>query len=306
MKNYLYLLIALIGITFISCSDDDVVATNDTQTIVEIAANDSQFSTLVEALQRTNLVATLEGSGPFTVFAPTNAAFAQLGVDLATISDAELSNILLYHVLGGSIESSDLNEGQTYASTASSGGPGGQQLSILVERNGSSVTINGNSQVTTADIDATNGVIHVVNQVLLPLDIVGHAAANSNFTQLVGALGAAPGDLVSVLSGDGPFTVFAPVNSAFDDISEVVAGLTPEQLATVLTYHVVGGANVVSADLRDDMTVMTVSGQEFTINLDNGPEVVDQTGESSSLVLTDVQATNGVIHVLERVIIPNL
>ncbi len=305
MKNFLFLFVALIGISFISCSDDDE-PTTDTQTIVDIAAGDAQFSTLVEALQRTNLVSTLEGAGPFTVFAPTNDAFTQLGVDLATISDADLTNILLYHVLGANIQSTDLSEGQTYASTASTGGPGSHPLSLLVERAGVNVTVNGTSNVTTADINASNGVIHVVNQVLMPLDVVGHAAANSNFTQLVGALSTAPGDLVTVLSGEGPFTVFAPINSAFEEISDVVAGLTSEQLATVLTYHVVGGANVKSTDLVDDMSVMTVSGQEFTVNLDNGPELIDQSGASVSVILTDVQATNGVIHVLEKVIIPSL
>ena len=160
MKNSLIFVFALIGLLFVSCSDDDDT-TSDQQTIVDIAVSDSQFSTLVEALQRTNLVSTLEGSGPFTVFAPTNDAFAQLGVDLATISDAELTNILLYHVLGANIRSTDLSEGQTYASTASTGGPNNQQLSILVERAGSAVTVNGSSSVTSADIASSNGVIHV-------------------------------------------------------------------------------------------------------------------------------------------------
>lgn len=295
----------LIGfLLFTSCSDDDVVETN---TIVDIAIADSQFSTLVAALERTNLVTTLQSAGPFTVFAPTNAAFNSLGVDLNTLSDQELSDILLYHVLGGAaVLSTDLIEGQTYASTASASGPNGSALSALIERSGSSVTLNGSVNVTTADVIADNGVIHVVDQVLLPLDVVGHASANGSFTSLVGALAAAPGDLVSVLSGTGPFTVFAPTNSAFDDIASTVASLTPEQLATVLTYHVIGGANVRSSDLTDNAEVTTVSGQIVTVSLDEGAQLIDQTNTASDIVLTDVQATNGVIHVLTRVIIPNL
>ncbi len=171
-----------------------------TNTIVDVALADPQFSTLVSALERTNLVSTLQSNGPFTVFAPTNAAFVQLGVDLSTISDGDLTDILLYHVLGGQINSTDLAEGQTYATTASTAGPNANQLSLLIERVPSGVTLNGNAMVLSADVEADNGVIHVIDKVLTPLDIVGHAAANSNFTSLVSALSSAPGELVNVLS----------------------------------------------------------------------------------------------------------
>ncbi len=305
MKQFSILLLFIATSLFVSCSDDDDTTT-ETQTIVDIAVGDSQFSTLVAALQRTNLVSTLEGEGPFTVFAPTNQAFQDLGVDLATISDQELTDILLYHVIAGAdIKSTDLVAGQTYATTASTGGVSGNQLSLLIEAS-NGVELNGSTNVTSADISANNGVIHVIDRVLLPLDIVGHAVANSNFTSLVGALSSAPGELVDVLSSEGPFTVFAPLNSAFDAVSDVVATLTPEQLTTVLTYHVVGGANVMSSDLSNNMAVTTVSGQDFTVSLDDGVELIDQTGASATIVLTDVQATNGVIHVLEKVIIPSL
>ena len=300
-------LMLMLGVLFLtSCSEDDDPEIIESQTIVDIASDDDQFSTLVAALQRTNLVATLEGTGPFTVFAPTNDAFNQLGVDLATISDADLTNILLYHVLGGSIASTDLGEGQTYASTAAAAGPNGTALSVLIERQGSSVSINGEINVTTANVNASNGIIHIVDKVIQPLDIVGHAIANENFTSLVSALSSAPGDLVNVLGGQGPFTVFAPVNSAFDAIADVVATLTPEQLATVLTYHVIAGSNVLSSDLSDDMAVMTVSGQEFTVDLDSNAAIIDQSGATTQIIFTDVQATNGVIHVVENVILPTL
>lgn len=301
LKSFLFLFILSLGL-LTSCSDDEP----DTNTIVDIALDDAQFSTLVSALERVNLVSTLQGAGPFTVFAPTNSAFAQLGVDLNTISDADLTNILLYHVVGAQVRSTDLNEGQTYASTASASGPGGENLSLLIERSGSSVKLNGNINVTSADIIADNGVIHVVDRVITPLDVVGHAAANSNFTSLVTTLAGAPGDLVNVLSGNGPFTVFAPVNSAFTAIADVVATLTPTQVANVLTYHVVGGANVRSTDLSNGMAVQAVNGQSFTVNLNDGASLTDQAGGRSNILLTDVQATNGVIHVLEKVIIPSL
>lgn len=309
MKSlFKFLTLAMLSITIISCGDDDEVITPvvETNTIVDIALGDAQFSTLVAALQRTNLVATLQGDGPFTVFAPTNAAFTALGVDLTTISDDALTEILLYHVLAAEIKSTDLADGQTYAPTAAATGPNGNALSMLVEKSSGGVKVNNVANVTTADVSADNGVIHIVDNVITPLDIVGHAQANSNFTSLVGALVGAPGELVGVLQGDGPFTVFAPINSGFDAISDVVATLSGDQLASVLTYHVVGGANVLSTDLSNEMVVETVNGQSITVLIGNGVSIQDAAGSASNVIITDVQATNGVVHALSNVLIPSL
>ncbi|MDB4443067.1 fasciclin domain-containing protein [Saprospiraceae bacterium] len=311
-KNLSFLgwaLLMTIPFLFVACGDDDDDNTfpiNDPKNIVEIAAGDTQFSTLVAALTQADLVSVLEGPGPFTVFAPTNAAFTAAGIDLNSISDEALKEVLLYHVLGGAkITSADIADGQTYASTASTYGPGDTQLSMLIEKGANGVVINGNTNVSTADVDATNGVIHIVDQVILPLDVVGHAAANSNFTTLVGALGAADAGLVDLLQTDGPFTVFAPLNSAFAAIQSTVDGLTTEQLAKVLTYHVVAGANVKSTDLSNGQEVTSANADEkFTINIDGSVTITDAAGGTSTVVLTDVQATNGIIHVLDSVIIP--
>lgn len=309
MKKFSFLhalvLALLFSVPFTSCSDDEDT-TPDPQSIVEIATSDDQFSTLVEALTRVDLVSVLEGDGPFTVFAPTNDAFTALGVDLSTISDEALSEILLYHVLGANIASTDLQDGQTYATTAATTGPDANQLSVLIEKSTAGVKVNNAANVTTADVTATNGVIHIVDAVITPLDVVGHAAANSSFTSLVSTLGAASGDLVTVLSGDGPFTVFAPVNSAFDAIASTTAGLDADQLAKVLTYHVASG-NVRSDALSNGMMVETVNGGEtFTVNIDGSTvTLTDSNGDAATVLLTDVQATNGVIHVLDSVIIPS-
>ncbi len=299
-----FLMIGLMTTSFFACKDEDETPTPTPQTIAEIAAGDTQFSTLVAALERTNLTSVLNGTGNYTVFAPTNAAFTAAGIDVNAIPVDQLTDVLLYHVLGATVKSTDLMEGQTYASTASNAGPNDAQLSILVEKTGAAVKVNGTANVTSADISASNGVIHVIDDVLLPLDVVGHAAANSNFTSLVGALGSASGDLVSVLSGNGPFTVFAPLNSAFDAIASTTATLTADQLAKVLTYHVVSG-NVVSGSLTNAMSVATVNGESFIVNISGGNvTITDANNNVSNVVLTDVQGTNGVIHVLDKVIIP--
>ena len=303
LKLFSILMLSLFLIT--SCSDDENIV-EDSNSIVDIAANDARFSTLVGALQRTGLDQVLAGAGTFTVFAPTNDAFANLGVDLNSLTDQELSNILLYHVLTATVPSSAIQQGQTYVSTASESGPSNASLSMLIELNNSGVTINGNINVITPDINADNGVIHVVDNVILPLDIVGHASANTNFSRLTSSLSIAPGELVSLLSGTGPYTVFAPINSAFDAISDVVATLTQDQLAQVLTYHVIMDANVRSSDLSDGATVAAANGQNITIDLSNGPRLIDAGGNASNIIVTDVQATNGIIHAIESVIIPEL
>jgi transforming growth factor-beta-induced protein len=291
---------------FITSCDDDDTTDPEPQSIVEIASDDAQFSDLVTALDRAGLVSTLEGTGPFTVFAPTNAAFAAAGIDVNTIDVNVLTEVLLYHVLGADIASTDLGEGQTYASTAAAAGPNGTQLSVLIEKSGNSVKLNNAVDVTTADVDASNGTIHIINGVLLPLDVVGHASANSNFTELVGALGAASGDLVATLQTDGPFTVFAPLNSAFADIQSTVDGLDADQLSKVLLYHVAAG-NVTSDLVTDGMTVTSLNNDiTFTANVSDGVvTLTDVSGNVATVVLTDVQGTNGVIHVIDKVIIPN-
>jgi transforming growth factor-beta-induced protein len=247
----------------------------------------------------------LDGDGPFTVFAPTNAAFTALLSDLGAssldeISAAALTPILLNHVVGGEYKSTDLSTG--YVPSLNGSGPDDTNVDLYVEVDGG-VRINKDVQVTTADVDASNGVIHVVNKVILPTDVVDIASDNENFTSLVGALVAADGDLVSVLQGDGPFTVFAPLNSAFDDISAVVDGLSDEELAGVLTYHVVAGANVLSSDLTNGMVVTTLNGT-FTVNISGSSvTITDASGATANVVATDVQGTNGVVHVIDKVLL---
>ncbi|MFT7605570.1 MAG: transforming growth factor-beta-induced protein, partial [Saprospiraceae bacterium] len=163
-----WIFILALPLFFAACGNDDD-ADPEPQSIVEIAAGDDQFSTLVDALTRVGLVSVLEGSGPFTVFAPTNDAFTASGVDLSALTDEQLTEVLLYHVLGAEITSSAIQEGQTYTTTAANTAPGDNQLSLLIEKTGSAVQLNGSVNVTTADVDATNGVIHIIDDVLLPL-----------------------------------------------------------------------------------------------------------------------------------------
>ncbi|NJN42635.1 MAG: fasciclin domain-containing protein [Flammeovirgaceae bacterium] len=290
---------------FLTACEDDAPVAQEPQTIVDIAVSNSQFSTLVAALTKAELVTALQGSGPFTVFAPTNDAFAALLTDLGATSLDDLSKealtpILLNHVISGEFKANDLSTG--YFESLSNSGPNDQFIDLFIKTDGG-VSVNGESNVTSADIPASNGVIHVVDKVILPNDIVDIAVDNSNFTSLVGALGSADGDLVNVLKGGGPFTVFAPVNSAFESISGVVAGLSSGELADVLKYHVVAGANVLSSTLTNGMMVTTLSGT-FTVNI-SGTSVTltDESGATVNVIATDVQGKNGVIHVIDKVLL---
>jgi transforming growth factor-beta-induced protein len=285
----------------ISCSEDEGVP----NTIASVAAGNPQFSTLVAALTKADLVGVLQGDGPFTVFAPTNEAFNALLSDLGAtslddISKEALTPILLNHVVSGKYRADDLTTG--YFKTANPGGPGGNPVDLYIE-NASGVKLNQTISVTSADVEASNGVIHVIDKVILPTDVVDIAVSNSSFTSLVAALSAASGDLVNVLKGDGPFTVFAPVNSAFDAIAGVSATLNADELAEVLKYHVVPGANVLSTDLTNGMTVTTLAGP-FTVNISGSTvTLTDGSGSTAKVIATNVQGTNGVIHVIDKVLL---
>jgi len=300
LSKFNWILCFALPLFFMACGDDDTDPAP--QSIVEIATSDDQFSTLVSALERVDLVSFLQENGPFTVFAPNNAAFTAANIDLSTLSDEELEEVLLYHMISGvKIDAASIQDGQTYATTAAKTGPGDNQLSLLIEKSNGAVSLNKTIKVSTADVEASNGVIHIIDNLLLPLDVVGHAQANDSFTELVTSLGNA--SLVSTLQGDGPFTVFAPLNSAFTAITSTTENLTTDQLSKVLLYHVVSGNNR-KEDLSDGAVMSLNDETTFTVDVSEPVTITDAEGNTSEVVLPNVQATNGVIHVLNAVIIP--
>jgi len=269
--------------------------------IVDRAVRDGRFTTLVMALQRTGLDATLAAAGDFTVFAPTDDAFAAAGINLDDLSNEALTEVLLYHVLGAAVPAGNIADGQSYAASLNTNGPNESALTIGLKKNSDGVFVNGETQVVVADVVANNGVIHAVNQVLSPQSIVEFTVANENLSALTNAL--TDVNLVDALSGTDPLTVFAPNNEAFDAISDVVAGLTPEQLTQVLTYHVVSG-NVRAENIVAGSVPTLNSDANITLSLENGAQIIDAAGNVVNIIATDIQGTNGVIHLLEAVLIP--
>lgn len=292
------------ALAFTACNDDDMEPVDEPMTIAELAADTPQLSALAGALTDAGLISVLEGNGPFTVFAPNDAAFDAASTTLAGLTQEQVRDVLLYHVIGGiSLPAADIAEGQTYVTTAAETGPDGEQLSMLIERSGNSVTVNGDVDVVTADVAASNGTVHIVDEIILPPNVVMAAMDNPNlFSELVTALGAAANldantSIVDALNGDGPFTVFAPDSNAFADAP---AGLTAEQLRDVLLYHVVSG-NLDSGEIPADAE--TLLGQMLSFD---GTRISDTSDEAATITFTDVQTTNGIIHVIDKVLIPNL
>ncbi|MCW9714160.1 fasciclin domain-containing protein [Aliifodinibius salicampi] len=284
-----------------ACGDDDdgPTAPEGPGNIVEVAQSNDDFSTLVSAVTDAGLATTLQGSGPFTVFAPTNQAFEALPEGLLeSLSNEQLNEILSYHVVAGStVMAGDLQAEQSVEASA-----GGQLFVTVMDGD---VMVNDNASVVTADVEASNGVIHAIDQVVLPdsyLDVVGIVAKRFSLQTLEGAVGQA--DLVSTLQGEGPFTVFAPNNASFEGLD--LSGLSQQQLQDVLTYHVLD-SKVLSGDLATSQTVTTVNGDELTIEVasDNTVSLTDQQGNTYQVTQADLEGTNGVVHIIDGVLMPS-
>ncbi|MBU0940385.1 MAG: fasciclin domain-containing protein [Bacteroidetes bacterium] len=297
-----------------SCSsDDDNQATVD-NTITGIASKNPEFSILVEALVKTDLAATLQGTDNYTVFAPTNAAFtAYLGTsNINAVPTATLKELLLNHVLVGTKKAADLST--KYEKTLAKGAASTTNtLSMYVNVSGSTVKLNGAATVTTADVLASNGVIHIVDKVIELPTVVTHAAANSNFTTLVSVLNrSGQPNFITTLQGAGPFTVFAPTNAAFTSLDTElaanggIAGVSADNLTKILQYHVVSPANVLASTLTEGqlVTPILVPSQQFTIQLTGGAKIKDARNRLSNIIITDVQCANGLIHAIDKVLLP--
>ncbi|MGD2078247.1 MAG: fasciclin domain-containing protein, partial [Chloroflexota bacterium] len=284
-----------------------MTAEADAQSIVDIAVADGRFTTLVAAVEAAGLAETLSGEGQFTVFAPTDDAFAALpeGTVESLLEDPEgaLTDILLYHVVDGAVPA------ETVVTLDSATTLQGEDVSIAVVDGG--VVLNDSANVIITDIEASNGIIHVIDSVIMPpsmtaeadaQSIVDIAVADGRFTTLVAAVEAA--GLAETLSGEGQFTVFAPTDDAFAALPEgTVESLLEDPegaLTDVLLYHVVDGA-VMAEDVVGLSAAPTLQGQEISISVVDGQVFLNDTVQ---VIITDIMASNGVIHVIDGVLTP--
>jgi uncharacterized surface protein with fasciclin (FAS1) repeats len=311
MFNWFKTIAAIATVALVSaCGGGDDGPHPSPSNIVQTAQANAQFSILVEAVTAADLGTTLSGTGPFTVFAPTNDAFAKLLTELNITKAALLANkplltaVLTYHVLPGQALKANIKPGLANATV--------QGDIFKVDVKGADLVItdgrNRTSKITATDILTTNGVIHQIDTVLLPADknIVQTAVALApEFSILVEAVTAA--NLGGTLSGTGPFTVFAPTNAAFA-LALTELGLTKAQLLAnvplltkVLTYHVVSG-RVLKAGVPVGTPIATVQGETFTVSA--ALAITDKRARVANITATDVLTSNGVIHVIDKVILP--
>lgn len=352
MKRFIFSLLALASFSLFMPTTATAQSMSD-KTIVEIAAGNNDFSTLVTAVKAAGLAGTLSGEGPFTVFAPTNEAFAALPEGLVSElvkpeNKATLQKILTYHVVAGNLKATDVVAGiKSSNGTLKATTVAGSDFMAMLDGGGVKIKDGkGNViNVTATDIAGTNGVIHVIDQVMLPADVdpamllkgtamnatkdhVVHttnrasdlgptitdvASGNDNFSTLTAALGAA--GLVETFAGIGEYTVFAPTNDAFNKLPEgTVATLTTtakDQLKTILAYHVVP-AVISSTDLvaaikanKNYYMMQTLGNQTIVATIKDGKvQIIDPNGNRSTVIMTDVEASNGVIHAIDTVILP--
>lgn len=298
-----------LGTTFTSCDKEE----DEQKNIVDLAISNSDLSSLVAAVQRAGLVDALsDESANYTVFAPTNAAFAAFlsANNFESIDDVPinvLSNLLLNHVIGVEVKAADVTTG--YVNTLANYGTTMSKVDMFINT-ANGVVLNGNSNVVTTDVDASNGVVHIVDAVIGVPVIPTFAVANPDFSILVQALTRSDlsANYATVLSGTGPFTVFAPTNDAFvallaelnvsslNDIDAVT-------LETVLTYHVASG-NVLAGTLTEGQVVTSLQTGTFTIGLSGGAKITDGAGRISNIIATDIQGSNGVVHAIDKVLLP--
>ena len=314
------LILILSFTTFTSCNnDDETMPVPITNTIVDFVSNSPDYSILLEALQLANgnLPDVLDGEGPFTVFAPNNAAFATFLSDnnfsaLNDIPTDVLTQVLLNHVVSGNAVSSSLETGYS-VNSLSTATPNENNMSLYINTT-NGVVINGVSTVTTADVSADNGTIHAVDAVIGLPTVVTFALADPNFSVLVTALTRSDltFDFVGTLStpngtAPAPFTVFAPIDAAFIDLLEELGvdsldDIDEPTLKGTLEMHAVAGANVLAADLSDGMTIETLGG-DITANVTGGATLTDANDRVSDIIAVDVQASNGVIHAIDKVLL---
>lgn len=304
------LAILVVGIVIAAISANNTNNTSNmqpqtaTSNIVELAQGSNDLSTLVAAVSAADLAGALSAEGNLTVFAPTNSAFSAIQSTVDTLlmpeNKAQLQAVLQYHVVPTRALSSDLTDGQVITTL------GGESLKVRIV-NG--VVFINNAQVITADVTASNGVVHIIDQVLVPgsfKTVVGTAIDTAALSTLVAAVQA--GNLVDVLSNaDANFTVFAPTNDAFAAIqSSVDTLLQPanlSQLQNVLQYHVIA-SEAFSTELTNGQTLQTLNGESLTVSIENGEVFIVGANSRAKVVMADVKTSNGVVHVIDTVLLP--
>ena len=311
-------LIAFFGLMTLSCSDDDENDSPENSLLVE-AQSQTSLSTFVDALERAGLDGIFGSDTVMSVFAPTNTAFSTFLTEngYATLEQVPvdvLRELLLNHTLDGSIETSELFTG--YRKTLARGMASETNYLDMYVDTSNGINLNGMANITTPNIATSNGMIHIVDHVIELPTVLSVVKANSELSTLKSALAYNPASgfeaLLDGTGSDAPFTLFAPTDAAFASYftetgQTVLAGYPEQDLETTLQFHIGTGSNSLSSGFFDNQSFPTLSNQFFTINLTGGgKKITDPQDRVSTMTKTDIQASNGVVHLIDKVLMPNL
>jgi uncharacterized surface protein with fasciclin (FAS1) repeats len=317
-----------LGIGLSGCDDNEeedltpappVIAEGPTQTLAEIVIMNEHTDSLLLALQHTGMVSTFQGSSKLTLFAPTNSAFAALiasdTVGWNRITDVPvqvLTQLLMYHVTTGQLMTADMRDDQ-YIPTLNDNSPNRNNTVIEMDTE-AGVWLNNRARITHSNVEATNGVIHMIDSVLMPQNVVQLGLADERFNMLVSAVSLFGDTLTDVLSAKtaGGITVFAPVDSAFQAFLNAnsytsLQDIPRNTLKSILEYHILSGTNARAAELTQDKMLNTLNGNSLQVDRNNGIQLV--TGNSMQgnvdIIAFNIQGTNGVIHAVDQLLLPN-
>ena len=319
MNNYRPIVSLILLITFLSCSKEETEVIEPAQsTLYDLVANSMNYSYLEAALRMTNLDEVLVGDDVYTLYAPDNNAFIGFLMrsgfnSLEEVPRETLKQILLNHVMIGQMEYRDFKSG--YFQTAATSAANGNAMSIYINQVNMRVTLNGESRIVQGNVRASNGIIHVVDRIIPLPSLVTFILADPLLYNLAVALtrNDLTVDFTAVLStqngtSPAPFTVFAPNNLAFLDLLtelgvDRLSAIDEPTLNSTLNHHVVGEINTLSSDLSDNLLINTLEG-EITANVTGGASLTDGNNRVSNIIVVDVQANNGVLHIIDKVILP--
>lgn len=319
MNNYRPIVSLILLITFLSCSKEEAEVVEPAQsTLYDLVANSMNYSYLEAALRMTNLDEVLGGDDVYTLYAPDNNAFIGFLMrsgfnSLEEVPRETLKQILLNHVMIGQMEYRDFKSG--YFQTAATSAVNGNAMSIYINQVNMRVTLNGESRIVQGNVRASNGIIHVVDRIIPLPSLVTFVLADPLLYNLAVALtrNDLTVDFTAVLStqngtSPAPFTVFAPNNLAFLDLLtelgvDRLSAIDEPTLNSTLNHHLVGEINTLSSDLSDNLLINTLEG-EITANVTGGASLTDGNNRVSNIIVVDVQANNGVLHIIDKVILP--
>ncbi len=319
MNNYRPIVSLILLITFLSCSKEETEVVEPAQsTLYDLVANSMNYSYLEAALRMTNLDEVLGGDDVYTLYAPDNNAFIGFLMrsgfnSLEEVPRETLKQILLNHVMIGQMEYRDFKSG--YFQTAATSAVNGNAMSIYINQVNMRVTLNGESRIVQGNVRASNGIIHLVDRIIPLPSLVTFVLADPLLYNLAVALtrNDLTVDFTAVLStqngtSPAPFTVFAPNNLAFLDLLtelgvDRLSAIDEPTLNSTLNHHVVGEINTLFSDLSDNLLINTLEG-EITANVTGGASLTDGNNRVSNIIVVDVQANNGVLHIIDKVILP--